>query len=160
MPRRWVSKERSKLNTRINKQFLFNSYVFPEKLKTLLTAKLSAASMKKRHGRLESNRERRARAYLALKNAMWVSRSRSRATRSRSNDQSIDLCPFFVRRRARAREGRRWHVRKKRANLLLARRLEGRPSGSLLRRRAKLRRSRRSGTRHMRSRLFLLCLNT
>ena len=31
--------------------------------------------MKKRHGRPESNRERRARAYLALKNAMWVSRT-------------------------------------------------------------------------------------
>ncbi|XP_065831633.1 uncharacterized protein [Oscarella lobularis] len=53
---------------------------FPEKLKTLLTAKLSAASMKKRHGRPESDRERRARAYLALKNSMWYGGGLGRAS--------------------------------------------------------------------------------
>lgn len=62
------------------KQAVLQSYAMPDKLMTLLTAKLSAASMKKRKGRAESAKERRARAYMALKNAMWVSLPYSRAT--------------------------------------------------------------------------------
>eukprot|EP00118_Oscarella_pearsei_P020016 m.215640 g.215640 ORF g.215640 m.215640 type:complete len:129 (+) comp39838_c0_seq2:56-442(+) len=41
------------------------------KLVKLVTAKLSPATLKKRGGRLETDRERRARAYMQVKNAVW-----------------------------------------------------------------------------------------
>ena len=125
---------------------MLHSYELPAKLKTLLTATLSAASMKKRAGRPESHRERRARAYLALKNALWVSRLPSI---NRSIDSSIERdrhALILVWRRARARQSRRGAVLQERANVLLARSSEDGPSGAIPRRRAESLRSWRTRT--------------
>ena len=122
----------------------FHSCNFPQKLKTLLTAKLSAASLKKRAGRPETDRERRARAYLALKNVLWVS-SRSLARSINRYHRSIEQF-ILVRRKARTRRRRGRLVRAKRANVLLARSAQDRSSGTLPLRYQKSRRSRRSGT--------------